>query len=205
MQQPAPATRSCVIAAYGSVSPRPYRMSVGDVPTEDQRRAPLSNAPTSPNAANATCLAASQPRAPGRSSKEATRRPTFSARHRIYACSVLNLGAKIAFTAVREGTPVYDARRARVGVVDEVIADDTAGIFKGIVIHTAPLPGRHLVADVDQITAMHERGVVLSVERAVLRAELRGAAATSPNAEPALEPPVHAALRRIWDRITRRR
>jgi uncharacterized protein YrrD len=116
-----------------------------------------------------------------------------------------DLGAKIAFTAVREGTPVYDAGRARVGVVDEVIADGTAGIFKGIVIHTAPLPGRHLVADVDQIDALHERGVLLCVERDALRAERRDGAATSANAEPGLEPPVHAALRRIWDRIARRR
>jgi uncharacterized protein YrrD len=115
-----------------------------------------------------------------------------------------DLGAKIAFTAVREGTPVYDAGRARVGVVDEVIADGTAGIFKGIIIHTAPLPGRHLVADVDQIDALHERGVLLSVERGALRPQRRDAAHTA-NADPALEPPIHAVLRRIWDRVTRRR
>ena len=116
-----------------------------------------------------------------------------------------DLGTKIAFTAVREGTPVYDAGRARVGVVDEVIADGTAGIFKGIIIHTAPLPGRHLMADVDQIAELHERGVLLSVERGALRAERRKAAATTSNPDPALEPPIHAALRRIWDRMTRRR
>jgi uncharacterized protein YrrD len=115
-----------------------------------------------------------------------------------------DLGAKIAFTAVREGTPVYDVGRARVGVVDEVIADGTAGIFKGIIIHTAPLPGRHLMADVDQIDALHERGVLLSVERSALGAERRHAANTA-NADPALEPPIHAVLRRIWDRMTRRR
>jgi uncharacterized protein YrrD len=116
-----------------------------------------------------------------------------------------DLGAKIAFTAVREGTPVYDAGRTRVGVVDEVIADGTAGIFKGIIIHTAPLPGRHLVADVEQIAALHERGVLLCVERSALRAERRNAAAMTANADPALEPPIHAVLRRMWDRMTRRR
>jgi uncharacterized protein YrrD len=115
-----------------------------------------------------------------------------------------NLGAKIAFTAVREGTPVYDAGGARVGVVDEVIADTTVGIFKGIIIHTAPLPGRHLVADADQIDALHERGVLLCVERSALRAQRRDAA-TAADAESALEPPIHAAIRRGWDRITRRR
>jgi uncharacterized protein YrrD len=118
---------------------------------------------------------------------------------------VRDLGAKIAFTAVREGTPVYDAGGARVGVVDEVIADDTVGIFKGVVIHTAPLPGRHVIADVDQIDALHERGVLLSVERGALRAQRRAGAATPADAESALEPPIHAALRRVWDRVTRRR
>jgi hypothetical protein len=127
------------------------------------------------------------------------------AHHRIYACSMRDLGARIAFTAVREGTPVYDSDRARLGVVDEVIADGTAGIFKGIIIHTGPLPGRHLVADVDQIAALHERGVLLSVERGALRADRRDAAATTANADPALESPIHAVLRRIWDRVTRRR
>jgi len=116
-----------------------------------------------------------------------------------------NLGAKVAFTAVREGTPVYDAGGARVGVVDEVIADTTAGIFKGILIHTAPLPGRHLVADADQIDALHERGVLLCVDRSALRDRRRDAASTAPDGEPALEPTIHAAIRRGWDRITRRR
>ena len=115
-----------------------------------------------------------------------------------------DLGAKIAFTAVREGTPVYDPGWTRVGVVDEVIADGTAGIFKGIIIHTAPLPGRHLVADVDQIDALHERGVLLCVERGALRAQRRDGANPS-DTDPALEPRIHAVLRRMWDRVSRRR
>lgn len=117
-----------------------------------------------------------------------------------------DLGPKIAFVAVREGTPVYDAHRNRVGVVEEVIADPHAAIFKGLLIHTSPLPGRHVVADADHISALHEKGVLLTVERQMLRPALRDAA-TLPTASspPALEPAIQTTLRRLWDRITRRR
>jgi uncharacterized protein YrrD len=116
-----------------------------------------------------------------------------------------DLGAKIAFVAVREGTPVYDAQDKRVGVVEEVLVDSHAGIFEGILIHTLPLPGRHVVADVDQVSALHERGVVLSVDRGVLR-QRRGQTGTpSASTQQTLERPLQARLRRIWDRITRSR
>ncbi|HEX8123914.1 MAG TPA: hypothetical protein VF549_21875 [Solirubrobacteraceae bacterium] len=115
----------------------------------------------------------------------------------------MDLGPPIAFIALREGTPVYDAQRKRIGVVEEVVADEHAAIFEGVVVHTLPLPGRHLVADADQIAALHERGVLLSVGRAALRRSGGGARRSA--AEDQLEHPVQAALRRVWDRITRNR
>lgn len=116
-----------------------------------------------------------------------------------------DLGAKIAFTAVREGSPVYDTRDKRVGVVEEVLADSHAGIFEGILIHTLPLPGRHVVAGADQIGGLHEKGVVLSVEATVLRQARKQGHAPSDSREPALERPLQAKLRHVWDRITRSR
>lgn len=107
--------------------------------------------------------------------------------------------------ALREGTPVYDARDKRVGVVEEVLADHQAGIFEGLLIHTLPLPGRHVVADIDQISALHEAGVVLSVERRVLRQARDRARGPSENAEGMLERPLQAKLRHLWDRIARPR
>ena len=114
------------------------------------------------------------------------------------------LGAKIAFMAVREGTPVYDAQDERVGVVEEVLTDSQAGIFEGILIHTLPLPGRHVVADVDEISALHEDGVVLSVEGRALRRKDRSGA-SSDSTERTLEPPLQTRLRHLWDRIVRPR
>jgi hypothetical protein len=117
----------------------------------------------------------------------------------------VDLGPPIAFVAVREGTPVYDAQRKRIGVVEEVVADEQAAIFEGVVVHTLPLPGRHLVADVDQIASLHERGILLSVERSALRRSSRRGGGRERDAEDQLEHPVQAALRRLWDRIARRR
>lgn len=113
-----------------------------------------------------------------------------------------DLGAKVAFVAVREGTPVYDVGGKRIGVVEEVLADGHAGIFEGILVHTVPLPGRHVVADVAQIEALHERGVVLSVDKAALRDPGRERPAPAGGAEQPLERPLQARLRHMWDRIT---
>jgi hypothetical protein len=114
----------------------------------------------------------------------------------------MDLGPPIAFIALREGTPVYDVQRKRIGVVENVVADEHAAIFEGVVVHTLPLPGRHLVADADQIAGLHERGVLLSVERSALRRCGGKAGAPTSDAEHPLEHPVQAALRRVWDRFT---
>ena len=76
-----------------------------------------------------------------------------------------DLGPPIAYTVLAEGTPVYDRNGERIGVVDHVLADMQLDIFEGVIVHTLPLPGRHLFADVDQIDELHERGVLLSVAR----------------------------------------
>ena len=73
------------------------------------------------------------------------------------------LGDPIAYLAVEDGTPVYDRDGSRVGVVEHVMAH--GGIFEGLIIHTSPLPGRHLYADAEQIAEIRERGILLSVRR----------------------------------------
>ena len=76
-----------------------------------------------------------------------------------------DLGPPIAYTVLEEGTPVYDRDGKRIGVVEHVVADMQLDIFEGVIVHTRPLPGSHLFADVDQIAELHERGVLLSVGR----------------------------------------
>jgi hypothetical protein len=79
------------------------------------------------------------------------------------AASLDQLGEPIAYLGVEDGTPVYDHDGKRVGVVEHLMAH--SGIFEGLIIHTSPLPGRHLYADAEQIAEIRERGVLLSVRR----------------------------------------
>jgi hypothetical protein len=106
------------------------------------------------------------------------------------------LGPAIAYLAVKDGTPVYDRHGKRVGVVEHVMAEGR--IFEGIIIHTYPLPGRHLYADAGQIAELRERGVMLSVDREELHdPRVKSARRPQGGAEARLE----ARLRRAWDWI----
>lgn len=73
------------------------------------------------------------------------------------------LGPPIAYLALEDGTPVYDRDWNRIGVVEHVMA--FGGIFEGVIVHTYPLPGRHLFADRAQIAEIRERGILLNVDR----------------------------------------
>ena len=109
-----------------------------------------------------------------------------------------DLGPTIAYLALPEGTPVYDRAGTRIGVVDQVVADEPVDIFSGLIIHTEPLPGRHLFADADQIAELHERGVLLSVMRDDLHEPRRPPQPAVGEHKP-VDGPVRARLRRTWD------
>jgi uncharacterized protein YrrD len=120
----------------------------------------------------------------------------------------LDLGPPIAYVLLNEGTPVYAHGGERIGVVEDIVGDLSADVFDGILIHTTPLPGDHLVARNDQIEELRERGVLLRVDRAALepaREAPRAAAAASGDHDPPPEPPLHGFLRRTWDRLTGQR
>jgi hypothetical protein len=115
-----------------------------------------------------------------------------------------DLGPPIGYTVLREGTPVYDRGGNRIGVVEHVLADEPVDIFHGLIVHTRPLPGRHLFAAADQITELHERGVLLSVTGD----EMHEPAEKSPggSGDPGrVESPLQAGLRRAWDWLSQPR
>jgi hypothetical protein len=113
----------------------------------------------------------------------------------------LDLGPEVAHLALKEGVPVYDPDGRRVGVVDRVMTDEATGIFDGIVIHTLPLPGRHLYAAHEQVAELHERGVLLATSADQLPA-LGGRRRRRRDDDEPLENSLEARLRRAWDRIT---
>ena len=108
------------------------------------------------------------------------------------------LGPPIAYTALTDGIPVYDRDRHRIGVAEHVMAE--GGIFEGVIVHTHPLPGRHVYADAGQIAEIRERGVLLSVPAEELH-DLTRKASRRPGG--AAETSLEARLRRAWDWITR--
>jgi uncharacterized protein YrrD len=112
-----------------------------------------------------------------------------------------DLGAPVSHLVLAEGVPVYDRGGHRMGVVDHVMADDLTGIFEGLIIHTLPLPGRHVYAHFKQIAELRERGVLLSVDADALH-ELSESSARRRGPQRARESPLHAALRKAWDWLT---
>jgi uncharacterized protein YrrD len=115
-----------------------------------------------------------------------------------------DLGRRIAHLALKDGTPVYSPGGERIGVVDTAVTDQDDRIFEGVLIHTLPLPGRHLYARHDQIAELRERGVLLAVERDALEPVDERAARRS-SASETLEHPLEARLRRMLDWVNRRR
>jgi hypothetical protein len=93
---------------------------------------------------------------------------------------------------LEDGTPVYDPDGHKVGVVEHVMS--VGAIFEGIIVHTHPLPGRHLYADADQIAQIRERGVLLAVDPEQLH-DPDSEASRRKQAGSGLE----ARLRRAWD------
>ena len=110
-----------------------------------------------------------------------------------------DLGPPIAYTVLQEGTPVYDRNGERIGVVDHVLGDMQLDIFEGVIVHPRPLSGHHLFADVEQIAELHERGVLLTVERDELHEPPDEANAKKRDSADSVENPVEARLRRAWD------
>jgi hypothetical protein len=115
-----------------------------------------------------------------------------------------DLGDPVAYLSLREDTPVFDREGRRVGLVEHILADEAMDIFHGLIVHTVPLPGRHLYADANQIAELRERGVVLSVGREDLH-ELRARQSAGAARDVPVDRGLEARLRRVWDWLTTRR
>jgi hypothetical protein len=109
-----------------------------------------------------------------------------------------DLGAPVSHLALSEGVPVYDRDGERIGVLDRVMSDEITGIFEGLIIHTRPLPGRHLYATHDQVAELRERGVVLAVRRDDLY-DISERPSGPPDSIQTGESPLEAQLRKAWD------
>lgn len=114
-----------------------------------------------------------------------------------------DLGAPISYLALEQRTPVFTADGEQIGHVEHVLADEEEDVFDGIVIDEGLAD--HSFADAEQVAAIHERGVTLTVSAAEARELPR------PSANPAameVDPAdtgrstLADKLRRAWDLVS---
>ena len=77
-----------------------------------------------------------------------------------------DLGDPTSYLELETGVPVYTADGRKLGRVEQVLADDNADIFEGLVIITRPGPGGHRFVDATQIDRLYMRGVALALDHA---------------------------------------
>ena len=119
----------------------------------------------------------------------------------------MDLGNPISYLVLADGTPVLASDGHEIGRVEHVLADPEADVFDGVIVDMRAGAGGHRFADAEQVDAIYERGVVLSLDAS--------AAAGLP--EPAENPATMAAdpddttpdtmsdkLRRAWDYLSGR-
>jgi uncharacterized protein YrrD len=112
-------------------------------------------------------------------------------------------GAPIAYFALEEGTDVVTSDGEEVGRVAHVLADEEQDIFDGIVI--AHGLGRHTFADAEQIAAIHERAVTLTLTAAEAEALPEPTENPAVMEDDSLEPEGSSLadkLRRAWDLLS---
>jgi hypothetical protein len=114
-----------------------------------------------------------------------------------------DLGAPISYLALEEGTAVFAADGDEVGHVAHVLADEEEDIFDGIVI--AHGLGRHSFADAEQVDAIHERGVALTItaaEAEALPEPAENPAVMDEDLSESQESGLTAKLHRAWDLLS---
>jgi uncharacterized protein YrrD len=119
-----------------------------------------------------------------------------------FMLAAVDLGEPIAYEALDRGTPVYSSDGEQIGKVAHVLGDEREDVFDGIVIGEHLFGAEHRFADADDIAEIHERGVVLKLDRAASEQ------LPKPSANPAVvyDDPAdssrHNRLKRAWDLIS---
>ena len=114
-----------------------------------------------------------------------------------------DLGRPVSYLALAEGTAVLGSDGDEVGHVAHVLADDDEDIFDGIVI--AHSLGHHTFADAEQVAAIHENAVTLTITASEADALPEPSENPAVMQDDAAEPdssPLSHKLRRAWDLLS---
>lgn len=117
----------------------------------------------------------------------------------------MDIGAPVSYEVLEPGTPVYSSDGEQVGKVAHVMAVEDADLFEGIVIAEHHVSGGHRFVDEDQIAEIHERGVVLKLDRAAAAQLPEPTANPGTMREDPAEPPpgpLQQKLMRAWDLLS---
>ena len=82
----------------------------------------------------------------------------------------MDLGNPVSYLVLPEGADVMSSDGHKVGTVEHVLAVPEVDVFDGVIVDMRGGPGGHRFADADQVEAIYERGVVLTVDRSGGRA-----------------------------------
>ena len=103
----------------------------------------------------------------------------------------MDLGSPGSYLTLGEGLPVYSSDGQELGSVAHVLAEPDKDIFDGVVIDTGE---GHRFVDAPHVESIHDRGVVLSLDRAAADA------LPEPSEHP--EGELERKLRRAWDLVS---
>src|ERR687887_191579 len=113
--------------------------------------------------------------------------------------------SRFSMSAPTAVAPVSSSDGQHLGKVAHVLADPDVDVFDGIVLDKSVLPGGHRFVDADQVTSIHERGVVLGMDAAT--AETLPEPSANPGEidvgpDDVVPDELRDKLRRAWDRIS---
>jgi uncharacterized protein YrrD len=117
----------------------------------------------------------------------------------------VDLGSPISYEVLAPGTPVYSTDGEQIGKVSHVLAAEDLDVFDGVIIGEHAFGEEHRFVDADEVEAIYENGLVLTLRQAECH-EL-----PKPSANPAVmrDDPAesraevrHEKLRRAWDLIS---
>ena len=117
----------------------------------------------------------------------------------------MDLGAPSSYLTVEKGVPVFTREGERAGSVEHVLADPDADVFDGVILDMTAGPGGHRFVDAPEVDRIHERGVVLKLDRAEverLPEPAPGPGELDVNPADAEESRLQEKLRRAWDYLS---
>ena len=119
----------------------------------------------------------------------------------------MDLGNPVSYLVLPEGADVMSSDGHKVGTVEHVLAVSEVDVFDGVIVDMRAGPGGHRFADADQVEAIYERGIVLTVNRNAaekLPQPSENAAAMAADPDDVTPDGLNDKLKRAWDYLSGR-